>query len=206
MQRTVVAILACLLGAAAAARFPTDISELREFESALHSKGPSVQSFSEKDLEDPDKLTKLAKDLEQLAHAPGPKAARRQRNKRQLFLKRIIENVNGQADKIGRLVKPVPAFLGVDFNNNRDHVNAGYGTAALALGLVNKHRRSVNFNRMHNILEHKFHLNSLFLDSINKQNSNAEYSGKVLKRVARKVVKTRKAILGKIHASINPLN
>lgn len=207
MHRTVLATLLCLLGAAAAlSKFPTDLNELTEFERLLAPKGATIKKLDAKDLDDPDKLTQLADQLERMAKAPGKKSARRQRNKRQLFLKSAMQSVNAQGHTFGKIVKPVPEFFGVDFNSPRDTINTGLGLGALALGVINKKNREGKFQRMYAILEHKYHLNNLYLDSIHHQNSNAHYASKVLRRVAGKVIKTRKAILGKIHASINPLN
>ncbi len=121
-------------------------------------------------------------------------------------MEKVLKPINDKTDIIGSLSKPVGKFVGIDYEDRRDTVNAGLGIAMAGLGMYNKKSRASHFQKVYAILEHKYHLNNLYLDSIQKQNINAEYSGKTLHRIFSKVSKTRKAVLEKIHASINPLS
>lgn len=207
MRRTLVLALICLVGGALAdMRFPTNFLEIQNLEKALSPKGAKTPKLTKADLDNPDKLEQLANELEKMAGAPSPQTKKREKKRRQLFLKSVLKSVNDKAEMVGDLVKPVGKFLGVDFENRRDSVNTGMGLATMGIGHFLKKGKQARYQRMYAIMEHKYHLNNLYLDSIGHQNTNADYADKVLSRVLNKVVKTRKAVLAKIHASINPMN
>lgn len=207
MRRTLVLALICLVGGALAdVRFPTNLIEIQNLEKALSPKGPKTPKLTKADLENPDKLEKLANELEQMAGAPSPMAKKREKSKRKLFLNGVLKAINDKSEMVGNLVKPVAKFVGTDFEDRRDTVNAGMGLATLGIGAFLKKGRNARYQKLYAIMEHKYHLNNLYLDSIGHQNVNADYAQKMLGRVLGKVTKTRKAVLAKIHASINPLN
>lgn len=205
MPKSVVLTFLLVALVAAETRFPTDINELNLLQQNLMPKKRRSTKLSAKDLEDPSKLTQLAARLEKMGYE-SPKKRRNDKKKRKLLLGNLLHNVNDQFEGIGKLTAPVLGFLGVNNNDRKDYVNVGLGGAALGLGLYQKKHREAEFKRIYSILEHKYHLNNLYLDSIGTQNDNAQFVGKVLSRVLSKVVKTRKAVLAKIHASVNPMS
>lgn len=186
--------------------FPTDPTEISLLEQALHPHGQSPLKLSSKDLDDPNKLSKLAAKLEKMGTQATSKSKRKDKKKRRLFLKKIFGGINSAGASIGKLASPLTSFVGVNSDNQKDYVNAGLGAMTLGLGMLHKKRADKKFNRIHAILEHKFHLNNLYLDSIGVQNDNAQFVDKMLARVVKKVEKTRSAVLAKIHASANPMS
>lgn len=207
MKVTVFLTLFCLLNAAfGSSKFPTNIADIEQLETAILPKSASVHKFDKKDLDDPEKLTKLADELEKLAGGQSPLETKKEKRRRKLFMDKVLKPINDKTEIVGNLAKPIGKFLGVDYDDRRDSVNSGLGLTMAGLGYMNMKNRASAFQRIYGILEHKYHLNNLFLDSIQKQNSNAEYSGKTLHRIFSKVAKTRKAVLAKIHATINPLS
>jgi hypothetical protein len=187
-------------------RFPTDINELELLEKSLVPAKRSTPKLSEKDLDDPDKLTDLVAKLEKMGTNPSPKSKRKDKKKRRLFLNSLMSGINNNAEGIGKLLGHATSFVGVDNNTRKDFVNTGLGGLTLGLGLLHKQNREKKYKRIYGILEHKYHLNNLYLDSIGVQNDNALFVDKMLSRVLRKVVKTRSVVLAKIHASVNPMS
>ena len=134
-------------------------------------------------------------------------------NKRKLDLNDIQNTIasitNGIADKfspIGQFAQIPAEQLGVTLNRPIDKTGLGLGMAAFATGLFNSKNLEQQTQDMMKVLENKYHLNNLFLDSIEKQNVDAQFSGTALKRTLKRVTGLRKSILAKIHAVANPLN
>ena len=186
-------------------KFPTDIDELRWIKNALKSKKKKKATFTKQDLDDPDKLQKLLEKIEKI-EKDGPETPKAKKAKRKLQISQIVTPMNDQFNSIGKLISPFPNFLGVDYNNRKDFVNTGIGATALMTGLWNKRYRENKNKNLLGILENKFHLNNLYLSSIEVQNNNAQLSHKMLMRTLAKVGKTRKELLSKIHGSLNPMD
>ena len=185
-------------------KFPTDIDELKWMKGELGSKKKKKATFTKKDLDNPDKLEELLEKIEKIQEN-GPETPKPKRSKRKLEIKDIFNSLNNEFNRIGTLVEPATKIVGVESSSRKDFVNTGTGVAALLSGLWNNNYRQKRTNNIFSVLENKYHLNNLYLNSIEVQNSNAQISAKMLSRCLRIVTKTRKEILSKIHASINPL-
>ena len=186
-------------------KFPTDIDELKWIKGELISKKKKKATFSKQDLENPDKLEQLLQKIEKIQQN-GPETTKPKRSKRKLGIEQILGPLNDQFNSIGKLISPIPNFAGVDYSTRRDYVNTGTGAVAMLSGLWNNSYRAKKSKNMLSVLTNKYHLNNLYLNSIQIQNTNAQLSEKMLSRCLGRVSKTRREILSKIHANLNPMN
>ena len=199
------------IGSLCQSNFPTDLNELNALESTINP--TTVPSGITKDqLDDPNVLKKLSEEVSQYARAQNIQSKKRKFKNRDHKKRQLLSfhdatvPFSKNAATLSRLVSPVTKFLGVNYDDlPRDHRSAGLGIGTALMGRYNKFRRGKKYQRMSDIMENKFHLNALYINSIDEQNSLTNFTEKMLERINNKVTKTRASVLAKIHAAINPL-
>ena len=189
--------------------FSNELNELDEAESMIGPQKKPEKKLTKMDLQNPEVMGKLEKEIEKQAMSmSNGKNKNKKSRKLQLpvNLKSMLNPPNKLAFTFGNLLKPITEFAGVQSDTSRDVINTGYGLGTAFLGNYNNRHRERKFTNMNAILENKYHLNDLFIKSIQEQNSNNFLSQKMLERIETKVTRTRKTVLAKVHAVINPLS
>ena len=216
MNRKLLIVYFILGIAVTESQIPTSLQEIESFERLFEEKsnGDSIPEQKQMEPTESEKFQSLINKIEDSKRTDSRfERMKYKKNKRSLLLAEAgdligntVESVATPFQPIGRMIEPITQLAGVENRDDGDAKALGLGTAAFGLGLLNKMQRDATFEELFKVIENKYHLNNLFLDSIQKQNVQAEFSDKSLRKIVKRVDKLRESLLAKIHSASNPLN
>ena len=184
--------------------FPTSFEEIEKIEHLLNQSTaqiPNNISQNTKNVQNR-KMKQLLRELK--------KEQKGKKNRRLDFTEQFADVVSKISHNVGSGVggvgKPVFDLVGGKYSQGVDQDMTGLGLEALGTGYVTYTLERDEIDKMMSVLENKYHLNTLFIESINKQNVDAEFAQKTLKKTVGKVTKMKKFMVHKITEMANPLN